>query len=95
MHCDEQARYGCNDFGQFLDIVNYCNDVLHHVWVIETSLRIEYATFLFYGKNYMLYKHYTLTRCLNWVSRLDWLMVIVQDVKKQCNNVIHGLIEKL
>jgi len=43
----------------------------------------------------MLYKHYTLTRCLNWVSRLDWLMVIVQDVKKQCNNVIHGLIEKL
>jgi hypothetical protein len=50
MHCDEQARYGCNDFGQFLDIVNYCNDVLHHVWVIETSLGIEYATFLFYGK---------------------------------------------
>jgi hypothetical protein len=33
--------------------------------------------------------------CLNWVSRVDWLMVIVQDVKKQCNNVIHGVTEEL
>ncbi len=62
---------------------------------IETSSGIEYATFQFYENNYMLYKHYTLTRCLNWVSRVDWLMVIVQDIKKQCNNVIHGLFEKL
>jgi hypothetical protein len=74
MHYDEQARYGCNGFGQFLDILNHCNDVLHHVWVIETSSRIECATFQFYGKNYVFYKHYTLTRCLNWVSRVDWLI---------------------
>jgi hypothetical protein len=45
MHYDEQARYGDNDFGQNLDTMNHCNDVLHHVWITKPSLGIEYATF--------------------------------------------------
>ncbi len=40
MYCDEQARYGDNDFGQNLDIVDHCNNVLHHVWVTKPSFPI-------------------------------------------------------
>jgi hypothetical protein len=46
MHCDGQARYGHNDFGQNLDNVDHCNDVLRHVWVTKPFSRIEYTTFL-------------------------------------------------
>jgi len=41
--------------------MDHCNDVLHHVWVIEPTLKIEYVAFQFYQKSYMLYKHYKMT----------------------------------
>jgi hypothetical protein len=45
MYCDEQTRYGHNDFGQFLDIMDHYNDVLHHVWVIEPTSQIKNVAF--------------------------------------------------
>jgi hypothetical protein len=45
IHCDEQARY--EHFGQFFNIVDDCNNVLHHVWVTKPTSMIEHATFSF------------------------------------------------
>lgn len=83
------------DFNQFLNTIEHCNDVLHHGRVIEPTYGIEYVVFYCFGhRTYMQYKHYTLTRALNWVSKVDYL-VVVEEVKKQCNSVAQGLIEEL
>jgi hypothetical protein len=65
MHCNEKTRYGHNVFGQNLDIVDHRNDVLDHVWVTKPSLGIEYGTFQFYERTYMLYKCCIVIGCLS------------------------------
>jgi hypothetical protein len=64
MYCDEQVRYGHNDFCQFMDIMDLYNDALHHVWVIEPTSRLNIQHFSFMV-GITCCKCYTLTRCLN------------------------------
>jgi hypothetical protein len=35
--------YGQKEFGQFLDMVQHSNDVLHHVWFFDQSIGLEYV----------------------------------------------------
>jgi hypothetical protein len=37
--------YGQKEFAQFLDIVEHSNDVLHHAWLLDQNIGLEYATF--------------------------------------------------
>ncbi len=60
--------YGQNDFGQFLDTMEHSNDVLHHVWLLDENIGLEYATFQFYGPTYMQYKRCIIISALSWVS---------------------------
>jgi hypothetical protein len=56
IYCEKQTMYGQKEFGQFLDKMEHSNDVLHHVWVLDQSTRLEYVAFKFYGCIYMQYK---------------------------------------
>ncbi len=95
MYCNEQARYELKDVNQFINIMEHCNDVLHDGWVIISTYGIEYVVFSCFGRHiYMQYKHYTLIGALSWVSKVDWL-VVVEEVKKQCNSIAQGLIKEL
>jgi hypothetical protein len=41
MYCDQQTMYGQKEFGQFLNIMENSNDVLHHVWLLDQSTGLE------------------------------------------------------
>jgi len=56
--------YGQKEFGQNLNIVEHSIDVLHHVWLLDQSTKLEYATFQANGCTYMQFKRCTITNVL-------------------------------
>ncbi len=91
MYCEVEKRFCLPHFIFFLELVEDCNDALFLTRWIEPTTHIQYVSFYFGGKLYMLHATNSTTGIVSMETK-EICVKVVNFLKAQCSAAIHLII---